>query len=86
MSKPVLLTLDDAVLVEVVDDGPGIPPELQPRVFDAFFSTKPVGAGSGLGLDLSTRIVETRYHGTLAFVSQPGRTSFMVRLPLRVAS
>jgi signal transduction histidine kinase len=77
--------VDGGVLVEVVDDGPGIPPEVQPRVFDAFFTTKPVGAGNGLGLEISKRIVETRHHGTLTFTSEPGRTSFMVRLPLRVA-
>ena len=75
-----------SVLVEVIDDGAGISPEAQPRVFDAFFTTKPVGAGSGLGLEISKRIVETRHHGTLTFTSEPGRTSFVARLPLRAAA
>jgi signal transduction histidine kinase len=75
-----------AIVVEIIDDGPGIPPDLQPRVFDPFFSTKAAGVGSGLGLEISKRIVEARHHGTLTFTSEPGRTCFAVRLPLRLAA
>ena len=72
---------DDAV-VDVVDDGPGIPPEVQPRIFDPFFTTKGVGEGSGLGLDIARRIVKTRHKGEIRFESKPGETCFEVRLPL----
>jgi signal transduction histidine kinase len=73
---------DDAVLVEVCDDGPGVPPELQKRVFEPFFTTKAVGEGTGLGLDISYRIVVSGHRGDLTVVSQPGDTRFRVRLPL----
>lgn len=72
----------DRVLVEVGDDGPGIPPEVQPRVFEAFFTTKGPGQGSGLGLDNAQRIVVKRHAGTLDLVSGPGGTTAQVRLPL----
>jgi signal transduction histidine kinase len=68
-------------VVEVEDDGPGIPPEAQPNIFTLFFTTKPMGQGSGLGLNTSYNIVR-RHGGTLDFRSQPGRTVFTVRLPL----
>jgi signal transduction histidine kinase len=73
---------DDAVCVEVEDGGPGIPPEVQGRVFDAFFTTKAPGEGSGLGLDGARRIVEQRHLGTLDFTTGPDGTVFRVRLPL----
>ena len=73
---------DDAV-VEVVDDGPGIAPEVLPRIWDAFFTTKPAGEGSGLGLDSARRIVEGRHHGTIEAGTGPDGTTFRVRLPLR---
>ncbi len=72
----------ERVLVEVADDGPGIPEEIQARIFDAFFTTKPVGQGTGLGLDISQRIV-LRHHGELRLESSPGDTRFQVLLPLR---
>jgi signal transduction histidine kinase len=68
------------VLVEVGDDGPGVPEELQTRVFDAFFTTKPVGHGTGLGLDIAQRIV-VRNRGELRLESRPGDTRFQVLLP-----
>jgi signal transduction histidine kinase len=68
------------VLVEVADDGPGVPEDLQARIFDAFFTTKPVGAGAGLGLDVAQRIV-VRNHGELRLRSRPGDTCFQVLLP-----
>ncbi|GAA4984784.1 ATP-binding protein [Kineococcus glutinatus] len=71
------------VCVDVADDGPGIPPQVQPRVFDAFFTTKAQGQGSGLGLDNARRIVVERHHGELSFATGPGGTTFHARLPLR---
>jgi signal transduction histidine kinase len=68
-------------VVEVEDDGPGIPPEAQPKIFTLFFTTKPMGQGSGQGLNTSYNIVR-RHGGTLDFHSQPGRTVFTARLPL----
>ncbi len=73
---------NDCVLVEVEDDGPGIPAAIQNRIFEPFFTTKGVGEGTGLGLDTSYRIVVQRHHGDICFDSEPGRTRFQVRLPL----
>jgi signal transduction histidine kinase len=70
------------VCVDITDDGPGIPEAVQPRVFESFFTTKEVGQGSGLGLDITRRIVENRHKGFICFQSRPGRTTFTVRLPL----
>jgi len=68
-------------LVEVADTGVGIPPEVRGRVFDAFFTTKPLGLGSGLGLSISRNIVES-FGGNISFESEVGRgTTFRVRLP-----
>jgi signal transduction histidine kinase len=72
----------DRVLVEIVDDGPGIPPEDHARIFEPFFSTKDVGHGTGLGLDVSYRIVVGRHGGDIHVVSGPGETRFEVRLPV----
>jgi signal transduction histidine kinase len=72
----------ERVSVEVADDGPGIPEDLQARVFDAFFTTKPVGEGAGLGLDIAQRIV-VRHHGEVRLRSRPGDTCFEVLLPVR---
>jgi signal transduction histidine kinase len=72
----------DCLLVEVADDGPGIPPAIIDRVFDPFFTTKGVGEGTGLGLDTAHRIVAVRHDGSLSVDSRPGATTFHVRLPL----
>ncbi len=68
------------VLVEIVDNGPGIPAEIQGRIFDPFFTTKPVGEGTGLGLDIVQRIVRA-HQGLIRLESRQGRTVFQVRLP-----
>ncbi len=73
------------ILVEIADSGAGIPPEAQARVFDAFYTTKPVGKGTGLGLDIVYRIVRN-HHGAISFQSSPGRTVFQVRLPMAGAT
>ncbi len=74
---------EDSALVEIGDTGPGVPPEIKQRIFEPFFSTKPVGQGTGLGLDVSWRVVVARHHGDLRVVSEPGDTRFQVRLPLQ---
>ncbi len=73
----------DAVIVEVADSGPGMPPEVQARAFEAFYTTKDVGKGTGLGLDISRRIVVDRHHGQITIDSRPGDTVVRVRLPRR---
>ena len=73
---------DNQLVVEVVDYGSGIPPEVQSHLFEPFFTTKPVGAGTGLGLIVSNRIVADRHGGEIEFESKPGETRFKVRLPL----
>jgi signal transduction histidine kinase len=72
----------DCALVEIADDGPGIPEEVLDRVFDPFFTTKGVGRGTGLGLDTARRIVVDRHRGSITAESEPGRTVFRVSLPL----
>ncbi|MGI9074227.1 MAG: sensor histidine kinase [Bryobacteraceae bacterium] len=67
-------------VVEVIDNGPGIPPEIKTRIFEPFFTTKPVGEGSGLGLDTVRRIIQN-HHGDVTFESRPGETRFVVRMP-----
>jgi len=73
---------DNSVMVEIADDGAGIPPEIQPRIFEPFFTTKAVGSGTGLGLLISYRIVADGHHGEIEFESKPGDTRFLVRLPI----
>ena len=74
------------VVVEVEDNGPGIPAELQERVFDAFFTTKPPGEGTGLGLQISYRIIVLEHRGDLTLRSVPGRTTVRAFLPLYPAT
>ncbi|UCC74047.1 MAG: PAS domain S-box protein [Gemmatimonadota bacterium] len=76
---------DQHLMVEIADDGPGIPEKIQPRIFDPFFTTKGVGEGTGLGLDVARRIVTARCGGQIDFSSRPGATVFRVRLPVQSA-
>ena len=71
--------------ITVEDDGPGIPLEVQPHIFDPFYTTKPVGIGTGLGLGIVHKIVQ-QYGGTIRFTSGPGSTLFRVRLPAKQTS
>jgi signal transduction histidine kinase len=75
----------DHIVVEVMDNGPGIPVEVQAHMFEPFFTTKSVGTGTGLGLVISHRIVANRHGGEIEFESKPGETRFKVRLPIRPA-
>ena len=68
------------LFILVSDNGTGIPVENQPRIFDPFYTTKPVGIGTGLGLGIVHRIVND-FGGTIRFTSMPGETEFVVRLP-----
>jgi signal transduction histidine kinase len=70
------------VEVEIGDDGPGIPEDVQGRIWEPFFTTKPMGQGTGLGLDISRRIVVLRHGGEIRVDSRPGDTRFSVCLPL----
>ncbi|MCS7085454.1 MAG: ATP-binding protein, partial [Bacteroidia bacterium] len=69
------------IVVRITDSGAGIPPEIMDKIFDAFFTTKPQGEGSGLGLDISRKIVE-KHNGRIAVESVPGKTTFSVFLPV----
>ena len=71
---------DEAVVVRVVDDGPGIPPEVRERIFEPFFTTKPQGDGTGLGLAIARTLVG-QHEGEIEVESRAGRTEFRVTLP-----
>lgn len=80
--------LDDVghVVVEIADTGPGMPREVQARAFEPFYTTKDVGKGTGLGLDISRRIVVERHNGEIEIESEPGSTVLRVRIPPRRSS
>ncbi len=80
--KLIVRTAGDMLLVEIWDNGPGIPAELQGRIFEPFFTTKAPGSGLGLGLDVVSRIVRM-HRGYVSVQSKPGSTCFQVRLPLQ---
>ena len=71
-----------SVCVSILDHGPGIPREHWEHIYQPFYTTKEVGVGTGLGLDIAHRIVVSNFHGDLTFTSEPGRTEFIVRLPM----
>ena len=73
---------DDHVVVEVVDSGVGMTPAVAARAFEAFYTTKDVDAGTGLGLDIARRIVVERHHGEITVDSRPGETVLRVLLPV----
>ncbi|HLF02531.1 MAG TPA: ATP-binding protein [Anaerolineales bacterium] len=73
---------EERAIVEISDNGPGIPDHIQARIFEPFFTTKPPGAGTGLGLHIAYNIIQKHY-GQIRVESQPGRTCFQIRLPIR---
>ncbi len=73
---------EEMIRVEICDDGPGIPADVVGKIFNPFFTTKPMGEGTGLGLDLARRIVVEKHHGDLRVESEPGQTKFIALLPL----
>ncbi len=70
------------VIVEIEDNGPGIPEEVKSNIFDAFFTTKAPGKGTGLGLNISYSIIVQKHRGDIKVKSQPGQTVFEVWLPI----
>ncbi|MCL4794436.1 MAG: hypothetical protein KJZ84_07730 [Bryobacteraceae bacterium] len=73
-----------AIEISIEDTGKGIAPELRPRIFEAGFTTKPIGVGTGLGLALSRKLIEESHGGRIWFTSEVGRgTTFYIRLPVR---
>jgi signal transduction histidine kinase len=78
-------TADDVVTVEIIDNGPGIPPEIQQRIFEPFFTTKAPGDGTGLGMHIAYNIVVNKHRGQIEVTSKPGETCLRVMLPVRLA-
>jgi signal transduction histidine kinase len=76
---------DGCVVVEIGDNGPGVPEEVQPHIFEPFFTTKGVGEGTGLGLDTVQRIVK-KHRGNIQVNSRPGDTRFQIWLPMAEAA
>lgn len=70
------------VCVGIGDEGGGVAPEIREHIFQPFYTTKPPGVGTGLGLDIAKRIVTAQYNGTIGYTSEPGRTEFVVKLPV----
>jgi signal transduction histidine kinase len=70
------------IVVEIEDNGPGIPEENQTNVFDPFYTTKSPGEGSGLGLNISRNLIVQKHQGQISVSSEPGKTCFTVRLPI----
>jgi signal transduction histidine kinase len=73
---------DGAVAVRIIDNGSGIPEDIRDRIFEPFYTTKPVGEGTGLGLDIVQRIVTQQHSGSISVDSKPGETIFTVILPV----
>ena len=67
--------------VRIIDSGSGIPENIKDKIFEPFFTTKPQGEGSGLGLDIVKKIID-KHNGQIEVESEPGRTCFIVRLPI----
>jgi signal transduction histidine kinase len=82
-SEPETEQLPARLAVSITDHGTGIPPEVLPRIFEAFFTTKSQGSGTGLGLEIAHRIVTQKFGGAIDVESEPGRTQFTVRLPMK---
>jgi signal transduction histidine kinase len=72
---------DKNIIVSIIDNGGGIPHEILSRIFDPFFTTKKVGEGTGIGLDIVSRIIKN-HHGEIQVESRPGRTVFSVSIPI----
>lgn len=77
-------TTHDCVIVEITDNGPGMPPEVQAHIFEPFFTTKGPGVGTGLGLHISHNIIAHKHRGEIKVTSKPGETTFQVKLPMKL--
>lgn len=71
----------DWVIVDIEDNGPGIPEGIQANIFNPFFTTKPVGKGTGLGLNITYNIIQ-KHGGEIKLLSKPGKTIFRISLPV----
>jgi signal transduction histidine kinase len=72
------------VVIRIADNGPGITAEVQQRLFEPMFTTKPVGKGTGLGLSISRQITQEKHHGRLLCISSPGQgTEFVIEIPIQ---
>ena len=70
--------------IEISDNGCGIPPEIQPKIFNPFFTTKPIGKGTGMGMSISYKIITEKHHGKLDCRSTPGQgTDFVIQIPIQ---
>ncbi|RCJ23104.1 hypothetical protein A6S26_00645 [Nostoc sp. ATCC 43529] len=77
------LTREKQVVIRIADNGLGIPKQVKQRLFDPFFSTKPIGKGTGMGLSISYQIISQKHGGSLECISQPGSgAEFVVTIPL----
>ncbi|MDQ3929800.1 MAG: ATP-binding protein, partial [Chloroflexota bacterium] len=74
-----------SVVVEIMDDGPGIPEQVQQRIWEPFFTTKAPGVGTGLGLHIVYNIIADKHRGQVSVESRPGFTCFQVVLPLKIS-
>ena len=72
---------NEQIIVKITDSGSGIPEDIKDKIFQPFFTTKPMGEGSGLGLDIARKIID-KHQGYITVESQPGRTTFQVKLPI----
>ncbi len=75
---------NNGVLVQITDSGAGIPAEIKDKIFTPFFTTKPAGEGTGLGLDIASKIID-KHQGTIEVVSEPGNTVFSIWLPVSLS-
>lgn len=73
---------DKWIYISIEDDGPGVPENIQEKIFDIFFTTKPMGEGTGLGLNIVHDIIVSRHKGDIKLTSEPGRTCFTITLPI----
>jgi two-component system, NtrC family, sensor kinase len=86
-SRPLAITIEtqkieSTVTIRISDTGVGIPTDSLTRLFDPFYTTKPIGKGTGMGLSISYQVVVDRHQGTLTCESVPGEgTTFVIRLP-----
>jgi signal transduction histidine kinase len=77
--------VNENVIIRIADNGSGIPEEIQSRLYDPFFTTKPIGKGTGMGLSISYQIITEKHGGSLQCISSPGQgTEFVIAIPIRV--